>query len=238
MTGVGGNNMRHNDERVGNSRARKSEGLFSIAILTLLSFIIIFSGNLLTMGGDSSMLFQTWNRSTRLLADGDFALWDQQIWGGMTIAGSVAQSVFYPVALVLKPFFLGSDGQLSIFYWFTYVSIHLSIATSGMYLLLRKAGYSNLPAFSGTAIALFSAAFLENHWPTIFAAIAWIPFLLLFSLSFNDSRRERGSRRRYSIWTGIVFALVVLEGSVTVAFSILLFLMLMIAVAFQKIKDK
>jgi hypothetical protein len=202
-----------------NNKSRIIDIVIIIIMAALAVLVFCYANFSLGLGADFTAVFQAWNRSAQLLHSGDFAIWDQQVWGGMTEIGHAYQSL-YPVLIILKLILFDSvSGVLSINIIFIFLAIHATIFSVGIYALLRTLKYERLTASVSAVLSVFQCAMFISPWPGFFSALCWSPVLLLLVIKYSYEH----TRKAYIFATilGILIATVFFGAGMTVALALL-----------------
>lgn len=106
------------------------------------------------------------------LADGQFPLWNPQIFTGLPFLAAGQASTFYPLSLLFYIL------PLDIAYgWFT--ALQIGLAGMNMYLFGRIIGLHKAAAFFSGLVFMFSGFLIVSVVFTMFiAAVVWLPLLL------------------------------------------------------------
>jgi len=138
----------------------------------------------------------------RAYADGVFPLWSPEVFAGFPFAAFSHGSVFYPPGLL---FLFGDYARLVNLYY----PLHLCIAASGIFILVRALRIGRLPAFAAAAAYVFSGKpFHFIHFLPATQSNCWMPWLLVGAL-WAARGRSRGV-----IVGAATFALAALGGDV------------------------
>lgn len=216
---------------------RKSDFLYSIVLL-FLAGILGWNTSYYGLEGDISSSFQAWNRQiTTLKMTGEFPLWDQQSWGGMTFIGQIMQP-FYPILWVLKYlFFSHVDNTLSISILFAMSSVHMVIFSLGLYFFLRVNKYSEFSSFF-VALMISCTSIVYSLWPFIWAATSYTPFLLLFTILLIKNINSTNMSFLHSFVIGFILSMVFFVAGVWVGLSALYVVFLVLFYFFEDFNNK
>ena len=145
----------------------------------------------------------------RSMADGHIPLWNPHQFCGTPFLANGQSAVLYPPNLI----FLIFD---PITAFTVFAALHLFIAASFMYLLLRELGCEVLGGIvGGVAFAFCAFTVLWLELPTFISAAVWLPLVLLLI--------HRAVERRsffYGMLSGAAIALAVLAGHMQIAFYV------------------
>jgi len=161
---------------------------------------------------DGIAQFYPWRHfAAHTLRQGMLPLWDPCQFCGTPFIANSQSAVFYPLNLIFLLF-------PTAFAFGVAACLHLGLAGTFMYLLLRYWRRSPLSAFLGAFVYMlcgFSVVWLEL--PTFLSVAAWLPLLLLLM--------ERGLGEgswKATLAAGVVWGLCLLAGHLQIAFYCLL----------------
>ncbi|MCB9138860.1 MAG: oligosaccharide flippase family protein [Caldilineaceae bacterium] len=124
----------------------------------------------------------------RTLADGQFPLWNPQIFTGMPFMAGGQASVFYPLSLLFLILPL-----TAAYGWFT--AVQIGLAGMGLYVFARTLGLRPPAALAGGVIYMFSGFLIASVVFTMFIAAApWLPFLLAVIEIIIRKQEEKGTQ--------------------------------------------
>ncbi|UZF91308.1 hypothetical protein [Bosea sp. NBC_00550] len=157
---------------------------FVIAMVHGLLLAILFKGvwsgtSTFVAAGDSIDQSFMWLAKIFAAArHGEVALWDFNVMSGVSFAGELQTSPFYPVAWVVA--WLLPPGTLQAFDIF--LVLHFGIAALGMTALVLKLGLSPAAALVSSAIFAYGTSFSlrVGGQPNLFASLAWLPWVAFF----------------------------------------------------------
>ena len=186
-----------------------------VAAFTALLFGEVLIGRAVLWGGDLQTAFYPFLYSfQKQLHQGHLNLWDSS-WGlgHPQLAEGQSCQLYPPMVLLLL--FLPYWKALNLF-----IISHYLLAALGTYLFAMRRGLSAASAMLAACAFAFSG-FMMVHCihPTVIAALAWMPFVLLFV----DKAVSDGRIFPSLLWAGVVLALQILGGqSQCVFFTVLI----------------
>jgi O-antigen/teichoic acid export membrane protein len=123
---------------------------------------------------------------SRALADGQFPLWNPQIFTGLPFLAAGQASTFYPLSVLF--YILPLDMAYG---WFT--ALQVALAGMGLYTWARTLKLRPLAALGGGVIYMFSGFLIASVVFTMFiAAVAWLPFVLAVIEWIIRKQEEKG----------------------------------------------
>ncbi|MBI3914050.1 MAG: YfhO family protein [Chloroflexi bacterium] len=195
-------------------RLFRSPDTRSIAFLVALPFIYFWQitlGQQVLYATDTIRLFHPFGvELARALNEGRLPLWTPYLQSGFPLFAEGQVAALYPLNLVLYKF-LPAHFALSYA-----LLIHLAFAGAGMYLCARAFGYSPVATLlAGIAFSLGGFSISQLNHPTITAASAWLPWIILFQRKFFAAAERRA---RWFLLSAISIGVMYLAGSVQIAF--------------------
>lgn len=150
------------------------------------------------------------------LGRGELPLWNPYLFAGQPFLAAGQSGALYPLGLL---FVLLPTAQA--YGWFT--ALHLAIAGSSTYYLVRVLGGSRLGGWiAGVAFAFGLPLVVTFLWPMVVSTLAWMPLLVaLVERTLRLLLDERGPARRwlpYPVLGALVVGLVLLAGHLEFAF--------------------
>lgn len=155
------------------------------AVIAVLFADVLFAGNVL-LGRDLITYHYGMKKVLReLLLSGEFPYWNRFFSAGQPMAANPAWEVFYPFQLpILVPGFL--------FGFNLHIVLHVLIAASGMYALLRRLAVKAEAAFAGAiSFALGGMVMSATGLLPFLFSISWMPWVIVFGVGWFNSRRVR-----------------------------------------------
>jgi len=186
------------------------------ALLFLIAFPLVYFWQI-TLGlqvwyaNDTMRLFHPFGvELARALNEGRLPLWTPYALAGFPLFAEGQVAALYPLNLLLYKF-------LPAHYALSYSTlIHLAFAGAGMYLCARSYAFAPTAALLAGIIFSFGGFALSqlNH-PTIIAASAWLPWIILFQ---NKMLAANETRARWFLLAAFSIGVMYLAGSVQIAF--------------------
>jgi len=195
-------------------KVKTAFAILILAILSVLLFGSVISGDLLLTERDLSVFFipprLLWLDALRA---GEFPLWNPYSYSGHPLFATLQAGVLYPVniILLLLPFEVG-------FNWT--IIVHFSLAGVFTFFLLRDMSATQSGAFTGALVFMLSGYLFSVHnvMSTLFS-VTWAPLaILLFR------RAVTGKSSRYAVLTGLALTAMFLGGGIEALFGTLLLL--------------
>jgi hypothetical protein len=182
--------------------------LLVLAPLILLAPVWL-TGRALFWGTPGLQFAPWWAWAWETFLDGHLPLWNPLLGMGAPLVGNYQSALFYPP--YWSYFLVFILGGISAMVWWQAIvaALHLVWAGVGMALLVRRLGYGRLAQLvSGLAFGLSGYLVARAWFASINAAVAWLPWILLFS--FELVREKRSLTRITRL--GIVIAMQLLSG--------------------------
>ena len=195
-------------------KVKTAFAILILAILSVLLFGSVISGDLLLTERDLSVFFipprLLWLDALRA---GEFPLWNPYSYSGHPLFATLQAGVLYPVniILLLLPFEVG-------FNWT--IIVHFTLAGVFTFFLLRDMSATQSGAFTGALVFMLSGYLFSVHnvMSTLFS-VTWAPLaILLFR------RAVTGKSSRYAVLTGLALTAMFLGGGIEALFGTLLLL--------------
>ncbi len=206
-------------------RVRKylKEKIFNPVVVFIAASLVLFSPLLLTgqafyWGTPSLQFIPWWDFAFETLLNGEIPLWNPWVGMGAPLIANYQSALFYPPywILLLVYAFLGIKGMA----WFITLiaSFHITWASLGTGKLLNDLKIGKLgQVVGGLAFGLSGYLVARAGFLSINAAVAWLPWILLYSY------RLAAGKKRTLIKLAIIIALQLLAGHAQTAwYSILL----------------
>lgn len=154
------------------------------------------------------------------LAQGTLPFWNPFTFNGMPFLADAQVGFFYPGNMLLALF--ASDGHLPVAALQFVVILHFFIAQAGMYVLGRHWGISSAGALvTAVSYAFSGMAVCHVFHPMMLYHLAWLPFILL-----HFDKGLSLSRLKHSLFSGLLFGMVMLAGHPQTTLYIALLLLL------------
>jgi hypothetical protein len=116
------------------------------------------------------------------LRDGRIPLWNRRIYSGTPFLANFQPAVFYPPNLALAFSGLSLPNEMT-----AYLSLHLLVGISGVFVLLRTWGVSAAAAFAGALVFGWSGYNASRTGiPTMVATGVWLPWALAATRRWFD----------------------------------------------------
>ena len=172
------------------------------------AFLIMFYKGLeagkILFGHDAINIYLPfWIKAKEMLRSGQLPLWLDSIYCGMPFLSSSSLIILYPTDLLYALLNLPPEAV-----YMPDIIIHMSLASLGAYLFLRRRGVGFEASFLGAAFAAFSgyiiSYILPGHWNNIKAG-SLIPLVFYFT-----DRAAREKSLLHSLNTGIIYGLQIL----------------------------
>ena len=204
-----------------------------LGIIAVLIFFMCWTSNMFAyLDLDLGKLVYGLNAgSAQIVNQGEIPFWYPYTWGGLSGAHSYFQT-YDIIAVILYFVFFDSDlGMLSWSWISGYMMIHYFIFATGIFFLLQKK-ISQWQSFFVSSLVVFSNITF-NMWQmvSIFAAVSYIPLILLFIDKAYDSEKRDGYK--WCIICSLLMALGVLSnlsfGTVMILISYGLFFLVKVA---------
>lgn len=158
--------------------------LLLIALAHGLLLAILFKGvwngaaTFVTAGDSIDQSFMWLAKIFAAARQGELALWDFNVMSGISFAGELQTSPFYPLAWIAA--WLLPPGTLQAFD--TFLVLHFGIAALGMAALVLKLGLSPAAAFAASVVFAYGTSFTlrVGGQPNLFASLSWLPWVACF----------------------------------------------------------
>ena len=150
---------------------------------------IWLAGKALFWGTPFLQFLPWWNYAWESLRSGDLPLWNTQLGMGAPLIANYQSALFYPPNWL--NFGLAAAGGAPFLAWgqALLVALHLAWAGLGMILLARRLGLGVLAqTISGLAFGLSGYLVSRAGFFSITSAVAWLPWILLFTTSLINWR--------------------------------------------------
>jgi len=192
---------------------------FPIVVAPVILFSThLFAGKALFWGTPALQFVPWWSWAWETILDGHMPLWNPLLGMGAPLIANYQSAIFYPPNwLYFLSYALGSVGLMA---WMqsVVVVLHLVWAGLGMAVLVRRFGLSRLAqTVSGLAFSLSGYLVARAWFASINAAVAWLPWIMLFSYDLTK-KRSPGSVLKL----GLVIGMQLLAGHAQVAWYTLL----------------
>lgn len=179
---------------------RNKDIMVDVILLTILTVILLsllfhhlFENKYYYFSADIVEAFFPWwvylNNSFHSLR---FPLLNQYWFAGSMPFAAIESGVFYPVYIVVQPFFNASQNINVAYYYFLAVELAHYMLASILFYLLMKIGFKleRIPAIFGGLIYSGSGAFVGRFIHThMIVTLSWIPLLYLFYILFIERKR-------------------------------------------------
>jgi hypothetical protein len=143
---------------------------------------VLFTKKALFWGTPSTQFVPWWQWSFDSLLTGSLPLWNPLVGMGAPLIANYQSALFYPPNWLYFGFYL--VGGISALAWSQafVVTLHLIASGLGMAFLGRKLGFGKLAqTISGLAFSLSGYLVARAWFASINTAIAWLPWVLVFS---------------------------------------------------------
>ncbi len=182
---------------------------FPLVITPLVLFSpLLFAGKALFWGTPSLQFVPWWSWAWETILEGHLPLWNPLLGMGAPLIANYQSALFYPPNWIYFLFYvIGGIGAMT---WAQslVVVLHLIWAGLGMAALVRRLGMGVLPqAVSGLAFSLSGYLVARAWFASINAAVAWLPWVMLFAYDVVSVRDRRAKLR-----LGLVIGLQLLAG--------------------------
>jgi hypothetical protein len=170
---------------------------------------LIFTGKAMFWGTPALQFVPWWAWSWETLLDGHLPLWNPLVGMGAPLIANYQSALFYPPNWLYFLFYV--IGGVSLMAWAQslLVVLHLIWSGLGMAYLTRRMGLGRLAqTISGLAFSLSGYLVARSWFASINAAVAWLPWIMLFA--FEASHAHRSSRSWLKL--GLVIGLQLLSG--------------------------
>ena len=179
---------------------------------------IIFAGKALVWGTVSTQFIPWWDFAWDTLLQGQIPLWNPWVGMGAPMVGNYQSAIFYPPYWILLSLYAIAGIKLMSWGVTIVVVFHLIWSGLGVAKLLEELELSKLAQIvGGLAFSLSGYLVARSSFLSINAAVAWLPWILLYSLRLAN-------RKEHAFWAlSAVIALQLLAGHAQTAwYSILL----------------
>ena len=167
----------------------------------------LFSGQALFWGTPSTQFVPWWEFAWGTIAEGGLPLWNPWVGMGAPLAANYQTALFYPPYWSYLVFFVLGGVKLMAWSMTILVVLHLIWAGIGTVKLLDDLKIGKLgQAVGGLAFSLSGYLVSRAGFLSINAAVAWIPWILIFSKGLITKEI------RYFWLTGLVFGFQFLAG--------------------------
>ncbi len=164
---------------------------------------ILFTGKAM-FWGTPSLQFVPWRHlAWETIRSGHLPLWNPLVGMGAPLLANYQSALLYPPNWLL--FILDEIGGVEWAAWGQglIVAMHLTWAGAGMYVLAGKLGLGNLgKTMCGLAFGLSGYLVGRSGFLSINSAVAWLPWVLVYSVSFGESEKiiNRNTLKLAIIW--------------------------------------
>jgi hypothetical protein len=166
---------------------------FPVLVAPFILFLPIWlTGKALFWGTPFLQFLPWWNYAWESLRSGSLPLWNSQLGMGAPLIANYQSALFYPPNWL--NFGLAAAGSLPLLAWgqALLVALHLAWAGLGMILLARRLGLGVLAqTISGLAFGLSGYLVSRAGFLSITSAVAWLPWILLFTTSLINGQAGR-----------------------------------------------
>jgi len=179
---------------------------------------IIFAGKALVWGTVSTQFIPWWDFAWDTLIQGHIPLWNPWVGMGAPMVGNYQSAIFYPPYWILLLLYAIAGIRLMSWGVTVVVVFHLIWSGLGVAKLLEELELSKLSQIvGGLAFSLSGYLVARSSFLSINAAVAWLPWILLYSLRLAN-------KKEYAFWAlSAVITLQLLAGHAQTAwYSILL----------------
>jgi hypothetical protein len=170
---------------------------------------VLFTKKALFWGTPSTQFVPWWQWSFDTLLSGSLPLWNPLVGMGAPLIANYQSALFYPPNWLYFGFYL--VGGISALAWSQafVVTLHLIASGLGMAFLARKLGLGTLAqTISGLAFSLSGYLVARAWFASINTAIAWLPWVLVFSYEIGIENKKVMS----TLKLGAVVAIQLLTG--------------------------
>lgn len=181
---------------------------FPVVLAPVILFsTLLFTGQALFWGTPSTQFVPWWEFAWRTILEGGFPLWNPWVGMGAPLAANYQTALFYPPYWGYFVFFVLGGIKLMAWSMTLMVVLHLIWAGLGTVKLLEDLKVGKLGQAVG-ALAFSLSGYLVSRagFLSINAAVAWIPWILLFTKGLITKKA------RYFWLTGLVFGFQFLAG--------------------------
>ena len=195
---------------------------------------IIFTSKALIWGTVSTQFIPWWDFAWDTLLRGQIPLWNPWVGMGAPMAANYQSAIFYPPYWILLLLYAIAGIKLMSWGVTLVVVFHLIWSGLGIAKLLEELELSKLAQIvGGLAFSLSGYLVARSSFLSINAAVAWLPWILLYSLRLVNKKQN-------AFWSlSIVIALQLLAGHAQTAwYSILLGGVWTLFLAINKYIDK
>ncbi len=191
------------------ARGRLGSLSLPIIIAPLILFSAhIFGGKALFWGTPALQFVPWWSWAWETILNGHLPLWNPLLGMGAPLIANYQSALFYPPYWLY--FVLYAFGGIGWMAWAQSLIVvgHLILAGMGMAALTRRLGMSRLSQTIGGLAFSLSGYLVARAWfASINAAVAWLPWVMLFAYDLAKDRNLRAC-----IKLGLVFGMQLLAG--------------------------
>jgi hypothetical protein len=162
--------------------------------------------------GTVSLQFHPWRvYALETLRAGALPLWNPLNGLGAPLLANYQSAFLYPPNWLIFLFGLAGGGQAMAWAQVALVAAHLIWAGWGMARLVRALGYGELPqAVGGLAFGLSGYLVARSHFPSINAAVAWLPWVMAGVWKLANASDPLKIRELVRTQRGLLFSLTML----------------------------